>query len=174
MAALTSFAARFSVPTAVLGALFIPTPNSGGVTEGTLPDAPDIAFHMDGPAGLLTLRTAADGDPEVAVVARNQGEVFVDTRSGRQIGRNLGGQMYLALDAVRDVLEDAGSAHEDEGTKPKPFPTDDEPQLCPAPQKDVPHGSEKPAKDYEDDVHARVNPLAPIPREFAVRFVNPT
>lgn len=39
--ALAAFAARFSAPVAVLGALFIPMPNSGGVTEGTLPDAPE-------------------------------------------------------------------------------------------------------------------------------------
>ncbi len=172
VAALTRFASRFSVPTAVLGALFIPTPNSGGVTEGTLPEAPDVAFKNDAPAGVLTLTTVASGQ-EVAVTARNQRGVFVDTRSGQEIGRNLGGHLFLALDAVMDVLEDAHAAQEDEGAKPKATIDEDEPRLCPAPQPDTPHGASKDAKDYEDDVHARVNPLAPIPRDFAVRFVNP-
>ena len=171
--ALTRLASSFSVPTAVLGALFIPTPNSGGVTEGTLPDSPDVAFKNDGPAGVLTLKTAADGGPEVTVTARNENGIFVDVRSGQQIGRNLGGSLFLALDAVHDVLEDARETHEDEGTKPKAAIDDDEPRLCPAPQKDTPHGSSEDAKNYEDDVHARVNPLAPIPREFAVHFTNP-
>lgn len=171
--ALTRFAARFSVPTAVLGALFIPTSNSGGVTEGTLPDAPDIAFESDGPAGLLTLSTEADGQ-DATVEARNQGGVFVDVRSGQEIGRDLGGELFLELDAVMDVLQDAHEAQEDEGTKPKAAIDDDEPRLCPAPQKDTPHGSKDAAIAYENDVHFRVNPLAPIPSEFAVRFVNPT
>ncbi len=170
--ALTRFAARFSVPTAVLGALFIPTPNSGGVTEGTLPDAPDIAFKSDGPAGLLTLKTLTAGR-DVTVTARNLGGVFVDVRSGQEIGRNLGGQLFLALDAVTDVLQDAHEAQEDEGTKPKAAINDDEPKLCPAPQKDTPHGSSDDAKNYEDDVHARVNPTGPIKRGLAVYFSNP-
>lgn len=172
VAALTRFASRLSIPTAVLGALFIPTPNSGGVTEGSLPDAPDVAFKNDAPAGVLTLSTVAGGQ-EVAVTARNQSGVFVATQSGQEIGRDLGGHLFLALDAVMDVLEDAQEAHEDEGTKPKAAINNDEPRLCPAPQKDTPHGSKETAAAYEDDVHRRVNPLAPIPSEFAVKFVNP-
>ena len=172
LAALTRFAARFSAPRAVLGALIIPTPNSGGVTEGALPDASDIAFRKDGPAGLLTLKTTS-ADHDVVVVARNEGGLYVEVRSGRQIGRDLGGQMYLSLDAVQDVLEDARAARDDEGPKPKPSVIEDEPRLCPAPERDTPHGSSLSSKTYEEDVHARVNPLAPIPPEFAVRFANP-
>lgn len=48
--ALAAFAAGFSTPVAVFGALFIPTP-SGGVTEGTLPDAPNVRFRLDRAAG---------------------------------------------------------------------------------------------------------------------------
>lgn len=172
IAALTRFATRFATPTAILGALFIPTPNNGDVTEGTLPDAPDVAFKSDGPAGLLTLTTAVSGQ-EVNVTARNQSGVFVDARSGQEIGRNLGGHLFLALDAVMDVLEDAHEAREDGGTEPKAAIVEDEPRLCPDPQTDTPHGSKEPAINYEDDVHARVNPLAPIPSGFAVKFVNP-
>ncbi len=50
---------------------------------------------------------------------------------------------------------------------------EDEPKLCPEPARDTPHGSSERAKDYEDDVHARVNPLAPLPREFGVNLPNP-
>ena len=40
VSALAAFGSRLSVATAVFGALFIPTPNSGGITEGDLPGAP--------------------------------------------------------------------------------------------------------------------------------------
>ncbi len=102
--ALATFAARFSVPTAVLGALFIPTPNSGGVTQGTLPDAPGVRFKQDGPAGTLRLTaTAADGS-SVIVAAQNRGGIYVDVRTGEPLGRNLGGQLYLDSDSVRNAI----------------------------------------------------------------------
>ena len=104
MQALARFAARFSVPTAVLGALFIPTPNSGGVTQGTLPDAPDIRFRRDGPAGTLRLATTlADGSERVAL-ARNQRGVYLDVRTREPLGRDFGEQLYLDLAAVQAAL----------------------------------------------------------------------
>ena len=117
--ALARFAARFSVPTAVLGALFIPTPNSGGVTRGTLPDAPDIRFRRDGPAGTLRLaRTLADGSERVAL-AQNQRGVYVDedvAQARKQAGiaraRGVGLKWYYAeqgaADAARQRFHDDG------------------------------------------------------------------
>ena len=102
--ALARFAARFSVPTAVLGALFIPTPNSGGVTQGTLPDASKIRFRRDGPAGTLRLATTlADGSERVAL-ARNQRGVYVDVQTKEPLGRDFGEQFYLDLVAVQAAL----------------------------------------------------------------------
>lgn len=162
---LATFASRFPVPTAVLGALFIPTPNDGGVTDGTLPDAPDIRYHRDGPAGTLRLARTGDDGGEAVVVARNQGGVYVDVATGKPLGRDLGGQLYLDLASVTAALAPRDRA--------RPAAADDEPQLCPAPTPDTPHYASERAKDYEDDVHARVNPLAPIPRGFGVKVLDP-
>ncbi|WP_158807509.1 hypothetical protein [Beijerinckia sp. L45] len=163
--ALATFAARFSVPTAVLGALFIPTPNSGGVTDGTLPDAPNIRFQRDGPAGTLRLATTSADGSEAVVRAQNRRGIYVDIATDKPIGRDFGEQFYLDLGAVQEAFAPRA--------KEKPAASTDEPQLCPAPVPDTPHGSKVHLLDYEDDVHARVNPLLPIPRGFAVRIVDP-
>lgn len=89
IASLARFASRFSTPTAVLGALFIPTPNSGGITQGTLPNAPNIHFEQDGPAGTLRLATTAADGSEIMVAAQNRGGLYVDVATGQAIGRNL-------------------------------------------------------------------------------------
>ncbi len=100
--ALAAFASRFAVPTAVLGALFIPTPNDGGITEGTLPGAPDIRFRLDGPAGLLRLaRTLADSS-ETAVVAHSRLGIYYSGDAA--LGRALGTQLYLDLATVTVLL----------------------------------------------------------------------
>ena len=163
--ALAAFAARFSVPTAVLGALFIPTPNSGGVTQGTLPGAPDISFERDGPAGILRLRQKQADGTETVVAAQSRAGVYVDVATGTPLGRDLGLQLYLDLATVVAALA--------AGERDRPAATDDQPQLCPAPVRDVDHKAKEHTLDYEDDVHLRVNPLAPIPRGFAVRIVDP-
>jgi len=171
--ALAAFASRFSIPTAVFGALFIPTANSGGVTEGTLLNAPGVRFKQDNPAGTLTLTATAANGSSVIVSAQNRGGIYVDVRTGRPLGSPLGEQLYLDMGAVREALH-AGLVPGQElapGTYPKP--DENEPKLCPEPERDTPHGSSERAKDYEDDVHARVNPLAPIPRGYGVNLTDP-
>ncbi|QXX74164.1 hypothetical protein MHY1_00972 [Methylovirgula sp. HY1] len=51
--ALATFASRFTLPTAVLGALIIPSPNDGVTAQGTLPDHPDVNYRLDRPEGML-------------------------------------------------------------------------------------------------------------------------
>ena len=173
VAALTRFASRFSTPTAVLGALFIPTPNSGGVTSGTLPGAPDIRFDKDCPAGRLSLSTTAADGSAVKVEAQLQGGMYVDISSGVPIGRDLGDQLYLDLDTVRKVIEDTQTQTARGDPDEKPKAATDEPRLCPAPTPDTGHGASDRANAYEDQVHQRVNPLAPLPSGFGVRLTDP-
>ena len=52
-------------------------------------------------------------------------------------------------------------------------PAENDPKLCPNPEPDVAHYAKKLALDYEDDVHARVDPAAPIPRGSTVRIIDP-
>ena len=166
---LTTFALHFAAPTAVLDALFIPTPNGGGVTEGVLPDAPGVRFRRDGPAGTLRLAALAANGEDVVVGAQSRRGVYFDVATGKPIGRDLGARLYLDADAVDDALATALAARGE--TEPAVFfkPRDDEPKICPAPVPDVPHAPKEHILDYEDDVHRRVNPNAPIPSGFAVR-----
>jgi hypothetical protein len=170
---LAAFASRFSVPTAVLGALFIPRPNSGGVTEGTLPDAPDIRFKEDGPAGTLYLTAKAADGSYIFIRAQNRGGLYIDVRTGEPVGRSLGGQLYLDGDAVHDAIHARLAQGQEIAPDTRLDSKEDEPKLCPAPEPDTPHEASDRAKDYEDDVHARVNPLAPIPRGFGVNLPDP-
>ena len=52
-------------------------------------------------------------------------------------------------------------------------PAENDPKLCPDPEPDVAHYAKKLALDYEDDVHARVDPATPIPRGSTVRIIDP-
>lgn len=161
--ALALFASRFAVPTAILGALFIPTPNSGGVTEGTLPEAADIRYRRDGPAGLLRLaRTLPDGGEAVVVAQNRRGLYYAGDTA---IGRDLGGQLYLDLDTVTVAL----AARE----RPRRQATYGGPKLCPEPTPDTRHGASDDARDYEDDVRRRVNPIAPLPRGLGISAPDP-
>ena len=173
IANLARFALGFSTATAVLGALFIPTPNSGGVTEGVLPGAPGVRFRRDGPAGTLRLTaTGADGS-NVVVGAQSRHGVYFDVATGKPIGRDLGERLYLDADATDDALYSALAARGE--TEPGVLftPRNDEPRLCPDPVPDVEHRAKEHILDYEDDVHRRVNPNNPLPRGFAVSVVDP-
>ncbi len=173
VASLAAFGARFSVPAAVLGALFIPTPNSGGISEGDLPGSPDIRFRKDGPQGTVRLTTtAADGTP-ITVFAQNQRGLIVNLRTDKAIGRDFGSQLYFDLDGVRGAIGTEAELAGKSEPERRPKAATDEPKLCPAPTPDTAHGASQAAKDYEDDVHARVNPLAPLPQGFGVSLPDP-
>ena len=169
--ALAIFASRFVVPTAVLGALFIPSPNGNIIAQGTLPDHPDVGYKLDRPEGFLTLTAKNGAGSDITIHAQNRDGVFVDVDTGTRIGRDFQGDLFLSWPAVQRAIQARTPANSKTG--PNADHTTDEPQLCPAPVKDIPHGSSEAAKDYEDDVHLRVNPQAPIPRGFAVVFINP-
>lgn len=165
-------ASRLAMPVAILGALLIPTPNSGGVTTGTLPGAKDIRFLRDGPEGILVLATTLADGTDIQVRTESRRGLYVDPTTGSAIGRNLGEQLYLDLAAVHLVLGTEMQAAHKEVPKAWAAIDEDEPKLCPAPTPDTPHHASDRALDYEDDVHARVNPLVPLPRGFGVRVWN--
>jgi hypothetical protein len=170
--ALGAFALRFSIPTAVLGALIIPSPNNS-VSQGTLPDHSDVSYRLDRPEGMLVLSAKAGDGSDVAIHAQNRNGVFVDIATGTRIGRDLQGDLFLSWDAVQDAIQARKDANPQATTDAEPADKSDEPQLCPAPVPDTPHGAKDRANQYEDDVHARVNPLAPIPSGFAVMLRDP-
>jgi hypothetical protein len=113
--ALRVIAARINTATAVFQILFIPT-NVSLISEGTLPDHPDITYHYDQGTGVLSLEHK--GAPVFSSRGDNDG-VFRDS-DGRPIGRKIDGNLILDGDALPDAK--LGSP----GNKP-----DDKPKLCP-------------------------------------------
>ena len=154
-------------------ALFIPTPNSGGVTDGTLPDAPDISFRKDGPAGTLRLTAKAADGSDVVVTAQNRKGLYFDIVTDKPIGRDLDGQLYLDSKSVREAVRAGLAPGQAIAPGARSEADDPEPQLCPDPEADHPHGSSERAEQFEDLVHGRVNPSAPLPHGFAVRIKDP-
>lgn len=149
IARLAAFAARFAAPTAVLGTLLIPTPNSGGVTEGTLPGTDGVRFRHDGPAGLLALAYKLTDGSEVRVRAESRHGLFIDPKTATAIGRDLGEQLALDLAALHLVLAAALQAEHKERPKPWAAIDEDEPKLCPAPVKEVDRKPKSWTLDYE-------------------------
>ena len=122
---LSRFAQRLALPTAVLGAVLLPSPNPGIAAEGDVPGRPDLRYHLDHDTGLLRLSAKDDPDPSHALVAQLGADgVYREVETRIPIARAVGGTAVL-IDPDRIPRTD-GDATED----------DDRPKLCPAPQLD--------------------------------------
>ena len=126
--ALRVIASRINTATAVFQILFIPT-NRSLISEGTLPDHPDITYRYDQGTGVLSLEH--QGAPVFSSRADNDG-LFRDS-DGRPIGRKIDGNLILDGDALPDA-------------KNRP---NDKPKLCPDPSEEDTTGRKERAKKYE-------------------------
>jgi len=158
--ALARFAARFGGPIIALGALIIPTPAGGRRIEGQIPGDLDLryAWNQDETRLLIT-----QGTGKIVLTADLWPDgLFRDDRH-QVIGRALGDHVVLDADAVRAEL-------------PKNATEDEDPKLCPVPNRDkagrTSLAGEK-DRDYEDFVKRLVNPDNPTPRGFGVQLPNP-
>ncbi len=133
LVALAAFASRFTVPTAVLGAIFIPSPNDGGVSQGTLPDQPDTSYRLDRPAGTLIITTKASDGTDIAIRAQNRDGIYVDVETGKPIGRDLRGDLFIEGDAVKDAIQTRKDENPQAGADAQADQNANEPKLCPAP-----------------------------------------
>jgi hypothetical protein len=164
--------ARVSVPTAVLGALLIPT-NRSHIQEGEVPGLSGVRYRYDRGMGSVEISTELDNETYNVVARGAPGGLLIDGH-GRALGRILSSGIYLDRDEVAGALGDALAADrgkEKVASELSPHP--DEPKACPDPGSDRSHGSKKRALDYEEDVHERVNPLLPLQRGQAVKVWNP-
>jgi hypothetical protein len=152
---LIGIAADVSVPTVVLGVLFIPT-NKNLDQEGPIPGRPGWRYHWN--SDETVLRFGHDGTipgPREIDAQLDKNGKFKDAQ-GHAVGAILpDGTVAIQLGALSHALVD-----------------DSEPNLCPAPSKDRP-GSRSKDKDYEDFVKRFINPDRPTPRGLAVVLVNP-
>ena len=165
---LVRFAARLSLPTAVLGAALIPSANPGLAEEGTVPGRSDLRYHLDRDAGLLRLSAAADPDPTHALVAQlGSGGLYREVETGVPVARALG-------DAVTLMDLDRGPVEKDEPDGDRKAATSGAgPKLCPAPTEDWAGGRKQFDVTYQQFVRDFVNPQRQPQLEEHLAFALP-
>ena len=151
---------------AVLGLLFVPTPNATA-DNGPLPEGSG-SYRYDRDEGLLRVL-----DPSGTVLAagrRDRAGIFLDTDTGVPFAREVDGAI---------VFDGGIAAGEDEDARPRALPRtipdENEPKLCPEPGPDQP-GSESAsprAKAYQEQISAMINPQRPLEYGLAMGLVNP-
>jgi hypothetical protein len=188
IAALKIFAKRFNVAAIFFDAIFIPTPNDGGIVEGDVPGMSGVRYRREGPTLNLEITAAADDGSQVTVWTARRPDGFYVEKNGNPLGRDLDDSIYLNVDAVTAALVKAGAdlptggpttgSNSEEGAKENvdPSVSSREPKLCPDPSPDQKGGRNKifdiAYPEYVND--EIVNPgLPPLPPALAFSLSNP-
>ena len=158
---------------AVLGAIFIPSPNPGLTSEGAIPGDPGLRYAIDHDEGTLRLTRQDSTGADLAVVAQLRPDgVFREIETGTPIARAIGGGIVFdaatlasATAPTSRTLNPAVSTAEAQAKK--------EPNVCPDPGPDVPHGASEEAQRYQELISALNNPQRPLPAGLAVSLINP-
>ncbi len=162
LSGLETLASAVVGPTAMLGAIFIPTP-AGVVSRGAIPGEPGLSYSFDEPAGLLRLyRDDKAGQRTVAEARLRSDGILAETDTGLPIARMVNGSLVFDADSLAGAKAEVGARSER-----------DEPKLCPDPGPDVPHGASERAMLYQEQISALNNPQRPLPAEMAVSLENP-
>jgi hypothetical protein len=168
---------------AFFGTLFIPT-NRSLISEGNVPDAPDLGYRFDQGAGVLTLtRQNADGSKDVLFSGRPGEDGLFRDKDGNVVGRFLGGSAVVVdISAVpgysaRSSAQVQTDDNEEGSPQPnKPAANDNGPKLCPDPSLDRFRGKLDPDKNdvlYQAFIGEQVNGFA-WPTGFGISLLNPT
>ena len=168
LTALGILAARAIGIVTVFRTLFIPS-NRSLITEGTVPDHPDIKFKYDAAAFRFTIyRDGGDGSTYGFTGRPDEDGVFRDDQ-GRAYARRLtDGTLIIDLDALPG---------------PKTDPANAQPKLCPDPGPDKRHLLDENgnldeskvdrAAEYQAYISRIVNPQNALPIGLAVDLPNP-
>ena len=168
--ALSRIALGITGVTTFLGIIFIPT-NRSLITEGTVPDHPDIKFKYDEDAGVFTIhRDGGDGSTYGFSGRPDADGVFRDGQ-GRAYARRLAdGTIVVDPDSLPRPKTDTATG-------------DIQPKLCPDPGPDRrplfrADGTLDPAKvddaaRYQAYISKLINPDQPLPIGMAVELPNP-
>jgi len=113
--------------TTVLGIIFVPT-NRSLITEGAVPDHPDIKFKYDDDAGVFTIHRDGGDGSTYGFSARPDADGIFRDDEGRAFARRLAdGTIVIDPDALPGPKADSAT-------------TNPQPKLCPDPSADVPRG----------------------------------
>ncbi len=168
--ALARIALGITGVTTFLGIIFIPT-NRSLITEGTVPDHPDIKFKYDEDAGVFTIhRDGGDGSTYGFSGRADADGVFRDGQ-GRAYARRLAdGTIIIDPDTLPGAKTDTATG-------------DVQPKLCPDPGPDrrplldengnLDESKIDRAARYQAYVSSIVNPQNPLPIGLAVELPSP-
>jgi hypothetical protein len=160
---------------AFFGTLFIPT-NRSLISEGTIPDAPDLGYRFDQGAGVLTLtRTNADGTKETLFQARPGEDSLFRDKDGNVVGRFLGDSVVVDPDVVAGYesrAKDKDRTNASARAQAVPIADTAQPKLCPEPSADKPGNKSPGAIAYQMYVGMVVNG-EPLPIGLGIRMTKP-
>ena len=156
---------------AVLGPAIV-WPGKSVVSEGAIPGDSGLRYSLNNDEGSLRLLRQSDSGAETVSVA-HQGHdgIFFDVVTGTPVARAIGGALILDAASLANATEEAppraaaGVVVRAEAA---------EPQLCPDPTPDVPHGASGRAIAYQAQISAMNNPQRPLPPGLAVSLPDPT
>ena len=160
---------------AFFGTLFIPT-NRSLISEGAIPDAPDLGYRFDQGAGVLTLtRTNADGTKETLFQARPGEDSLLRDKDGNVVGRFLGDSVVVDPDVVAGYesrARDKDRTNASARAQAVPIADTAQPKLCPDPSADKPGNKSPGAIAYQMYVGMVVNG-EPLPLGLAIKMTKP-
>jgi restriction endonuclease fold toxin 5 of polymorphic toxin system len=145
LSGLADLAAGLAAPTAFLGVLFLPT-NNRLVSEGKLPDRPDLGYRYDRDTGILEIYRADAGRQSVLSGRVGTDGLFHDA-DGRIIGRSLGSTLAIDPDALPAPIGRTGAEARTEAETAK-----DRPRLCPDPSAESIAGRSERSLAHEEQI----------------------
>ncbi|MGH6857074.1 MAG: hypothetical protein ACRECP_05365, partial [Methylocella sp.] len=173
LAGLAELGATIGGAGAVLGAIFIPSPNPGLISAGAVPGDTNLRYAIN--LDENTLRLTRDGEVVVAA-QRGQDGIYYEVDTGTPIARDVGGSIVfdaatLASATAPKETSRASDRAADSAAQAKA--EDETPKLCPDPGLDAPHGASERAKAYQAQISALNNPQRPLQAGQAVSLTNP-
>lgn len=150
----------------VFGAIFVPF-NKQNMTTGTLPGDPDLHYtYNPGDQPFLEIH---HGD-EVLAIAKRVGDIFYESETGTPIARMVGDHLVFDADSIASVGE---FGRTEARAKSVSESETEEPQLCPDPGPDVPHGASALSIAYQAYISFLNNPTRALPPGMAVSLPDP-
>ncbi|MGH6852366.1 MAG: hypothetical protein ACREDJ_04030, partial [Methylocella sp.] len=173
LAGLAGLGATIGGAGAVLGAIFVPSPNPGLSSEGAVPGDPGLRYAIN--QDEATLRLTRDG--EVAVAAqRGQDGIFYEVETGAPMARDIGGSIVFDAATLASATASRRTSQASDRAVDAAAQTEAEnetPKLCPDPGPDAPHGASERAQLYQQQISALNNPQRPLQAGQAVSLTNP-
>ncbi len=157
---------------AVLGAVIV-WPGKSVVAQGPVPGDSDLRYFFNGDEGTLSfVRQTGSESETIAVAHQGRDGIFFERETGTPVARAIGGSLVFDAESLAEAANETPARARAEASASVRSETD-EPQLCPDPGPDVPHGASPRAIAYQAQISALNNPQRPLPPGLAVSLLDP-